>query len=309
VELAQGEQPASGAAMSAAHPIEPLFGAVTIQCTWVDRQTLGAERWDTAGRPMSFDALNVILDGSAWIVLDGAEYRLGPGDAVFMTQGTFYSRGRLAPEAPLEVAWLQFQAFTHERVRLFSLAPPPQGLTGKTVAEMRRLLEEALTAWRGERPGRALLVDGLALQMLALAYQAPEADLLRPLPLRPHAPAALATANSQQALIREALGYLTAHLGEPVTLDDLAGQASMHPSAFSRLFHRLVGVPPMRFLESLRLAEAERLLLNTELRVNEIASAVGYADPYHFSRVFRRRQGVSPSAFRAKVNSVHPSRQ
>ncbi len=258
---------------------------------------------------MSFDALNFILEGSAWIVLDGEEYRLEPSDALFMTQGTRYDRGRFAPEAKLEVAWLQFQVFAYEQVRLLGLTPPPTVLTGETAAQMWRLAEEALAEWRGERTGRALLVDGLALQMLAWAYRAPEADVLRPLRVHPHATPSLATATAQQALIREALNYLTAHLGEPLTLDDLARQTSMHPSAFSRLFHRLVGVPPMRFLESMRLAEAERLLLNTEGRVHEIAAAVGYVDPYHFSRVFRRRQGVSPSAFRAKVNSVHPARQ
>ena len=57
----------------------------------------------------------------------------------------------------------------------------------------------------------------------------------------------------------------------------------------------------MAYFIHLKIRKACELLDQTELTVQEIAVAIGYDDPYYFSRIFKKIQGVSPSAYRQSV--------
>jgi transcriptional regulator GlxA family with amidase domain len=64
----------------------------------------------------------------------------------------------------------------------------------------------------------------------------------------------------------------------------------------------------MDWLRRLRVAEARRLLADLDLPVKEVGRRVGFEDPYHFSRVFRAIDGLSPSAHReAILTSARPA--
>jgi AraC-like DNA-binding protein len=86
----------------------------------------------------------------------------------------------------------------------------------------------------------------------------------------------------------------------PLTLNELANAAHLSVSRFSQLFREHLGQSPMRYLEERRLQRAGYLLANQSLNIGEIASAVGYPDPLHFSRRFRTRFGSSPSDYRKR---------
>lgn len=79
---------------------------------------------------------------------------------------------------------------------------------------------------------------------------------------------------------------------------DLARRAGMGETAFRAAVHTLTGRSPSRWLEERRFETARRLLVESELPITAVATAVGYDDPFHFSRMFRRMSGRSPSDFR-----------
>ncbi|MBC6467403.1 helix-turn-helix transcriptional regulator [Actinomadura alba] len=89
-----------------------------------------------------------------------------------------------------------------------------------------------------------------------------------------------------------------ARLGEPITIDDMARSAMYSKFHFTRMFQQAIGVPPGRFLTSVRFREAERLLLSTSLSVTEIAERVGYSSLGTFSAKFKSTFGLSPSVYR-----------
>jgi AraC family transcriptional regulator len=99
--------------------------------------------------------------------------------------------------------------------------------------------------------------------------------------------------------LARAADYLHAHVETDVSLEELAGVAAMSPFHFARSFRRAYGMPPHRFLVSMRIDKAKVLLATTSLAVSEIAALVGYGDPARFRAMFRRATGVTPSAFRA----------
>jgi AraC-like DNA-binding protein len=87
-------------------------------------------------------------------------------------------------------------------------------------------------------------------------------------------------------------------LARPWTLDDLAREAHLSVPHFSELCRRQTGMPPLGLLIRLRLQRAMDLLQHGNHNVAEAAAAVGYEDPFYFSRLFRKHMGSPPSACR-----------
>ncbi|MEU8872206.1 helix-turn-helix transcriptional regulator [Streptomyces javensis] len=83
-----------------------------------------------------------------------------------------------------------------------------------------------------------------------------------------------------------------------MTLDDLADAALVSKFYFLRVFTRVVGITPGRFLSVVRLAEAKRLLSDTGLTVVEISARVGYGSVGSFARRFTETVGMSPIQYR-----------
>jgi AraC-like DNA-binding protein len=91
---------------------------------------------------------------------------------------------------------------------------------------------------------------------------------------------------------------VSARLHERFLLRDLAACAFMSPYHFHRVFRATTGVSPGRFVAALRIEEAKRVLLETELDVGEICAEVGYQSVGSFTSQFARLVGVAPSRYR-----------
>jgi len=99
--------------------------------------------------------------------------------------------------------------------------------------------------------------------------------------------------------VDQAREWMAAHFHDPsIRLDDIAQTAGLNLNHFVRVFTRTTGISPMRHLRELRIRHSIGLLQATDLRINEIAHAVGFSDPLHFSRIFHAAAGKSPSAMR-----------
>lgn len=118
-----------------------------------------------------------------------------------------------------------------------------------------------------------------------------------PAPWRDTAPHRPAT--TPGAGVRRALDYLQTCLTEPLTVERLAEVAGSSVPVFVRAFKAHTGLTPYQYLLRERIALAERLLVATRRPVSEIALDAGFATPSHFAAAFRRRVGVTPTAYRA----------
>jgi len=110
-------------------------------------------------------------------------------------------------------------------------------------------------------------------------------------------------ANPAHDLVLEVRRYMRGALAEPLCLEQIAVQVGLSPFHFARRFRTAAGVTPMNYLRKLRVEVAQDLLLRTALPLKEIAAQTGFADVYHFSRVFRQTVGQPPGAFRKDVNA------
>jgi len=98
--------------------------------------------------------------------------------------------------------------------------------------------------------------------------------------------------------IRRAVDRLCRDLAASWDVATLAQVCAMSPSRFAHLFRVEMGESPRRFIERQRIERGRHLLRTSALSVSEIATAVGYADPFHFSTRFRALTGKAPRAYR-----------
>ena len=104
--------------------------------------------------------------------------------------------------------------------------------------------------------------------------------------------------------LRPVLRYIDAHLDEPLENARLAAFVHASESHFIRLFRRVVGCTPARHVQERRVSHAADLLARTNLTIDEIAERCGFANRFHFSRVFAQRMVEPPGRYRA----LHGSR-
>ena len=92
---------------------------------------------------------------------------------------------------------------------------------------------------------------------------------------------------------------MRAHLRQPLQVATLAAEARVSPSHFFALFKQRTGCPPMDYFTRLRMRHACQLLDTTSASVKEVAAAMGYDDPFYFSRVFKTVLAVAPVHYRS----------
>ena len=97
--------------------------------------------------------------------------------------------------------------------------------------------------------------------------------------------------------------FVKEHYQEPVRVGDIAASAFISERECLRSFSRSLGISPLQFLLSYRLKEAERLLREEGMNISEIAYRTGFESPSHFSSLFRRRHGITPTEYRRRVLS------
>lgn len=102
--------------------------------------------------------------------------------------------------------------------------------------------------------------------------------------------------------------FLRSNMAQSIRLSEISTQLGYSLSRLHRLCKEVTGLAPAQYVERLRLDEACRLLAFTQLRINAVASVVGYPDPAHFARVFRRVAGQTPKQYRQQFSTHHSER-
>lgn len=102
--------------------------------------------------------------------------------------------------------------------------------------------------------------------------------------------------------IVEAIKFMDENFHRDLNMAVVSNHISMGYSVFSSLFNKYSGGNFSQYLENVRILEAEKLLKNTSLSINEISHKVGYKSDKYFMKLFKKKHGVSPSQYRKLVN-------
>jgi AraC-like DNA-binding protein len=102
--------------------------------------------------------------------------------------------------------------------------------------------------------------------------------------------------------VEQCIAYMLQHLNQPLQVAKLAQAAHTSSSHFFVLFKRWAGSSPIDYFIRLRMEQACRMLATTTLSVKEIATDLGYEDPFYFSRLFKSVHGIAPSDYRQMLD-------
>ena len=97
-----------------------------------------------------------------------------------------------------------------------------------------------------------------------------------------------------------AVHYMRENYRDDIDLGALAEKMGFTSAYLTKLFNKYLGEAPLKYLTSIRINEAKRLLLTTDEPIARVGEMVGYPDQFYFSRTFRKYTGLNPSAYRKK---------
>lgn len=107
--------------------------------------------------------------------------------------------------------------------------------------------------------------------------------------------------STRNKAIQQAVEYIDAHYNTISRLSDVAKQVFLSPEYFSRLFKEELGINFSIYLNNCRLSHAITLLQQPEMKVYEIAEAVGFSSLSYFSQIFKKKYGINPFTFRTNL--------
>ena len=111
-----------------------------------------------------------------------------------------------------------------------------------------------------------------------------------------------------QSMAKNIRRFLDGNFDRRVTLPELAVRFHCSTVTLNTHFRRSYGVTVLHYLNRRRMEHAEKLLRESDMTLEEIADRCGFADADYFSRVFRRRHGTGPLAYRRGTDRYHYSR-
>lgn len=104
--------------------------------------------------------------------------------------------------------------------------------------------------------------------------------------------------DGSQGLFDQVSSYIHEHYMDGLTVRGLAEQSGVNENRLFYVFSKYSGMGPGDYLTAYRLNRAKELLVTSDAPVGDVAKSSGYPDPLYFSRIFRKRFGVSPSGLR-----------
>lgn len=225
--------------------------------------------WRMEAHTHTHHELIVMLEGRLFVEIQGETLSAEAGEVLWYPACAAH-REWTSPKAPVESLFLAFD--------WPELPSPPRRLVTDAEGRMSQLARW-LYAERAADPS-------LGQPTAALYGQTLVAEFLR-LAARP-----------ADGLVARVRSHMRRHLGDAITLADLASAGGMSKFHFIRRYRLRTGTTPMADLRLTRLAAARDLLLTTNLPLKDIAPRCGLRDEFHLSRLFRRQFHASPGQFR-----------
>ena len=148
-----------------------------------------------------------------------------------------------------------------------------------------KLFYDAQQMYAAPNDTAALQVAGKLLQLLGMLLQQPGADV---------------SVGKSGDSLNTALDYINAHLCESVTLEQIAESCHLSKYHLCHRFRSELGMTVMQYIFHQRHLRAKAALLETRAPVSVIAMENGYSSASHFCSLFRKVEGMTPSAFRTQ---------
>jgi len=255
------------------------------------------------GESHDFPELVYVSSGPHTMKLDGTVHRLDQGQLMIYGPQA-YHEGYEPSDAVLNI--ISFEA---ELPALFPFYNQIITLTQDQQSQISRIFSEGTAAFqnaRAEEDKQGMVprkdIPEYTLQTLKNRLELFLIDLYRN-----EAPSPSRTLGSNQENFRaeqfyEVRRFLSAHLYENLTLEEIAEGCSMSVSYLKRLSKQQCGCGPISLLINMKILEAKRMIRDNSFSITDISDKLGFRSVHYFSRLFKLKTGLSPSAYAKTID-------
>lgn len=239
--------------------------------------------WGEENISVCYNKLYYIIDGECYIKINGEEFIAKPGQIFFLPSGSKHTYYNISDNYVFKY-WFHFSVMNGE-TDIFRDMHVPYCIN--VPAEDKDWITESFQAV-AFRDGAKSINDILIRNYTMM-------DILSYYIDKSHIDGVTAPPDK---LINKITEFIDDNLDKELSLKGLSDVLHFHPSYFSRFFKKKMGMLPLEYVKKRRIYKAQRLLENSNLRINEVGTCVGLSDLSYFSKLFKKYTGMTPSYYR-----------
>ncbi len=240
-----------------------------------------------------------VLSGVGRYKIENHIYSVKEGDLIVFNPGVRH-QALLDPEAETSTTEF-FVGFSDIQFPEYpdNVLPMPEGeFMLHTQGELRQKIFKICSSMEAEkaisRPGKYFMLKSYLMQLLLLVIrEQSDFDTLQG--------SYIFESTNKKYVVEQIINYFEDHYNEKISLDQIAANMYLSPFYVSKIFKSETGDTPIRHLINIRLEKARELLeKGYKGSIQEVAAMVGYDDAYHFSKLFKRYYGITPTQAKRK---------
>ena len=236
-----------------------------------------------------------ITNGSCKITINGAEHDIKSGDTLLFSPFVTY-HAKCLKDSNLEFYFLHFDVAPRDKRDLLIMLLDLQDvniykglLTPSYINNLKRL--HNLNA--NHMPGVYYNISNLLHSTIFASLNASGPNDLLGL-------ASEVASTNEELIIQDCAQYIDAHICEQVLVDDLCNHVNVSQSYLYKCFTKVLGVSTKDFILKHKLRKISVELLSKDIPLQELAEKYGFSSANHFSTVFKKYYGCSPTAYKQK---------
>ncbi len=212
------------------------------------------------------------------------KHEVSTGDIFILFPGVWHSY-HPKPETGWQEYWVGFAGEHANRLFRNGLFEPQKPIYH--IGHNQEIIgdyEEIIQLCRDQPPGFQIRLGALVLQLLAHIHVSK---------------ISLNLSSSDNELISTARSVMQLHLDTGIETEQIASEIGISYSYLLNIFRQYTGLTPYQYFLQLRIHRAKKLLMDPKLSVKAISSLMNFENQYYFSRLFKRKTGISPSEWKS----------
>jgi len=226
--------------------------------------------------------------GRGWYVLDGIKHDVNENQFFILPAEHAHQYGS-PQEDGWTIYWVHFKgkraSMVYTKIEgVYSL----EVTNNSRIDDRRNLFDELLNVMESKTTDESVLYVNLCFSQLIASFLLPNIFCNAKYP---------EAKEGNTFFVSKATHYMNENIDKQLKVEELASLFACSPSYFYRKFVKETGYAPITYFHRLKIRRASELLVNTRLKIKQIALMLGVDDAYYFSRLFKNVTGMSPSEY------------